>query len=85
MAPITARSCVRATYGPDFNFYLDYFLFLSSLQTFIALKMVIWSTFVSGGPLAQSVERDAKKGKVLCSRLVRTNFRFLFGLLSLSK
>ena len=29
----------------------------------------MWSTFVSGGPLAQSVERDADKGKVMGSML----------------
>ena len=32
------------------------------------------------GPLAQSVERGANKGKVLCSRPIRTRFHFLFGL-----
>ena len=45
--------------------------------------MSIWSKFVSGGPLAQSVERGADNGKVLCSRLIRNRFHFLFGLLSL--
>ena len=39
--------------------------------------------FVSNGPLAQSVERGAKNGKDLCSRLIRTRFRFLFELVSL--
>ena len=50
-------------------FYLDYFLFLSSLRTFIAYKLLIWSTFVSSGQLAQLVERGATKGKVRCSML----------------
>ena len=43
----------------------------------------MWSTFVSGGPLAQSVERGANNGKDLFSRLIRNRFHFLFGLLSL--
>ena len=46
-------------------------------------KILICSMFVSNDPLAQSVERGANNGKVLCSRLIRTRFRFLFGLLSL--
>ena len=47
--------------------------------------MLICSTFVSNGPLAQLVERGANNLKVLCSRLIRTRFHFLFGLLSLFK
>ena len=43
--------------------------------------MLICSTFVSNGPLAQLVERGANNLKVLCSRLIRTRFHFLFGLL----
>ena len=82
---ITLRSCFRGSYGPDFTFYLDYFPFLSSLRTFIALKMLFWSTFVSNAPLAQSVDRGANNGKVACSRLIQTRFHFLFGLLSLFK
>ena len=35
--------------------------------------------------VAQSVERGTNKGMVLCSRLIRTRFHFLFGLLSLFK
>ena len=66
-------------------FYLDYLLVLSSLRTFIELKMLFWSTVVSSGPLAQSVERSANKRKVPCSRLIRTRFHFLFELLSLFK
>ena len=27
-------ACVRDSNGPDFTFYLDYFLFLTSLHTF---------------------------------------------------
>ena len=69
MVLITVSSCFRGSYGPDFTFHLEYFLFLSSLRTFIALKMLFWSTFVSNGPLAQSVERGANNGKVLCSRV----------------
>ena len=57
---ITVRSCVRDSYGLDFTFYLDYFIFLSSLRTFIALKMLICCTFASNAPLAQSVERGTK-------------------------
>ena len=52
-----------------FHFYWDYILFLSSLRTFIALKVLIWSTFVSSSSIAQLVERGAKKGKVMCSML----------------
>ena len=33
---IMVKSCVRESYGPDLPFYLDYFLFLNSLHTFIA-------------------------------------------------
>ena len=33
---ITVRSCVRDSYGPDFAFCLDYFVFLSSMRIFIA-------------------------------------------------
>ena len=35
------------------------------------------------GPLAQSVERGANNAKVMSSRLIRTRFPFLYGLLSL--
>ena len=45
--------------------------------------MLICSMLVSDGPLAQSVERGDNNGKVVCSRLIRTSFHFLFGLLSL--
>ena len=78
MVLITVRCCARDTYGPDFTFYLDYFLFLSSLRTFIALEVLIGSTFVSSSHLAQLVERDANNSKFLCSRLIRTKFHFLF-------
>ena len=64
---------------------MDYFLFLSSFRTCIAQKMLICCTFISNGALAQSVERGANNGKVLCSSLRRTRFHFLFGLLSLFK
>ena len=52
--------------------------------------MLICSASVSNGPLAQLVERGARNRKVLCSRfiltrLIRTRFHFLFGLLSLFK
>ena len=40
---------------------------------------------MSSGPLAQLVEDGADNGKVLCSRLIRTKFNFLFGLFSLFK
>ena len=43
-----------------------------NLRTFIALKILFWSTFVSNGLLAQSVERGATNDKVMCSRLIRT-------------
>ena len=69
MVLTTARLCVPDSYGQDFAFYLDSFLFLISLRTFIASKLLIWSTVVSSGPLAQWVERGAHKGKVLCSML----------------
>ena len=65
----TVRSYVRDSCGSNFTFYLDYFLFLSSLRTFIALKILIWNAFVSSNQLAQSIERGANKGKVLCSIL----------------
>ena len=35
---------------------------------------------MSSGPLAQSVEHGANDGEVVCSRLIQTRFRFLFGL-----
>ena len=82
---VKVRASVRDSYEPDLTFYLDYFLFLSDLHKFITLKTLFSSTFVSIGPLAQSVERGANNGKVLCSRLIRTRFDFLFGLLSLFK
>ena len=47
--------------------------------------MVI-NSFVSNGPLAQSVERGANNhnnGKVVFWRLIRTRFHFSLGLLSL--
>ena len=69
MLLIAVRSCVRDSRVPDFSFHLDYLLFLSSLPTFIAYKLLILSTFVSSGLLAQSVERGATKGKVMCSML----------------
>ena len=80
---IKVRCCIRDSYEPDLTFYLDYFFFLSSLRTFIILKILIWSTLVSSVTLAQLVERAANNGKALCSRLTRTKFRFLFALLSL--
>ena len=79
------KSCVRESYGADFPFYLHYFLFLSSLRTFTASKMLFWNAFVSNAQLAQSVERGANNGKLLCSRLIRSSFHFLFGLFSLFK
>ena len=83
MVLITLRSSFRGAYGPDFTFYLDYFLLLSSLRTFIALKRLFWSTFLSNGPLVKSVARGANNGKVVFSRSIRTRFHFIFGLLSL--
>ena len=55
------------------------FSFLSSLRTFIELKMLFWNKFVSNAPLSQSVERDTNKGKVVCSRLTRIRFHLLHG------
>ena len=78
MVLVKVRLCVRDSCEPNLNFYLDYFLFLSDLHTFITLK----TPFVSNGPIAQSVEHGANNGKVLCSRLIRTRFNFLSGLLS---
>ena len=60
MVLITLRSCVQDSYGPDFTFYFDNFVFLNNLHTFIAL---------SKGELAQLVEHGASKGKVMCSML----------------
>ena len=45
--------------------------------------MLSCSAFVSNGTLAQSVERGANNGKVVCSGLIGTGFHFLFGLFSL--
>ena len=45
--------------------------------------MLICTTFVSNGPLAQSAERGTNNGKVVCSKLTQTRFHFLLGLLSL--
>ena len=70
---IMVKSCVRDSYKHNFTFYLDYFPFLSSLRIY---------TFVSNAPSAQSVERGTNNAKVVCSRLIRTRFYFLFGLLS---
>ena len=47
--------------------------------------MLICCTFVSNALLAQSVKFGANNIKVLCSRLIRTKFHFLFGMLSLFK
>ena len=87
MVLLVEKSCVRDSHGPDFAFYLDYFLFLTSLRTFTKYKMLIWSTLVSSGPLAQLVERGANNGKALYSKVIRNIFPFLseFGLLSLLK
>ena len=43
---------------------------------------IVINSFVSNGPLAQSVEHGANRSKVVFSRLIRTKFLFLFGLLS---
>ena len=67
------------------TFCLECFLFLSSLLTFIALKMLISSTFVSSSPLVQLVERGVNNGKVESSRLIPSGFHFLFGSLSIFK
>ena len=45
--------------------------------------MLICCTLVSNAPLDQSVDRGANNNKVICSRLIRTNFHFLFGMLPL--
>ena len=47
--------------------------------------MLICSSFVSNGPLTQSVELGANNDKVVCLRLIRTRLHFLFGLVSLFK
>ena len=83
MVLITLRSSFRGVYGPDFTLYLDYFLLLSSLRMLIALKRLFWSTFLSNGPLTQSLDRGANNAKVVFSRSIRTRFHFIFGLLSL--
>ena len=85
MVLITVKSCVRDSYGPEYTLYSDCFLFSSSFRTFNASTLLICGTFVSNGSLGQSVERGSNNGKVLCSRLIRTRFHFLFGLLSLFK
>ena len=85
MVLITLRSSFRGAYGPDFTLYLDYFLLLSSLRTFIALKRLFLCTFLSNGPLAQSVDRGANNVKVVFSKLIRTRFYILFRLIPLFK
>ena len=82
---ITLRSCVRNSYRPDF-----YFLFgLVSLFKYFAyiycIKMIICSTLGSNSPLAKLESVNANNGKVVRSRIMRTRFYFLFGLVSLSK
>ena len=67
------------------TFCLECFLFLSSLLTFIAFKILTSSRFVSGSPLAQLVERGVNNGKVESSRLIPSKFHFLFGSLSIFK
>ena len=52
--------------------YISFFLFSSNLRTFVAFKTLFWRIFISNGLLAQSVERGANNGKVMCSRLVWT-------------
>ena len=47
--------------------------------------MLFWGTFVSNGPLVQSVERGTNDGKVVCSKLIPSRLHFLFGLLSIFK
>ena len=59
-----------------------YFRQLACLYFFIN---IVINLFESNGPLAQSLERGANNGKVVCSRLIRTRFHFLFGLVSLFK
>ena len=63
---ITLRLCVGDSYGSDFTFCVDYFLFLSSSRTFIAHNDKMEYVCING-PLAQSAERGANKGKVMCS------------------
>ena len=55
-------------------------------SSYIHCLNIINLEYVCINPLvAQSVERGTNNGMVLCSRLIRTRFHFLFGLLSLSK
>ena len=49
------------------------------------LNVLILSPFVSSDLLAQLVERGANNAKVVSSRLLRTSFHFLSGLLSVFK
>ena len=70
------------THADPISLFIWITLFFSSLGTFITLKTLICSTFVTNGALVQSVERGTDNGKVLCSRLMQTRFHFLFGLLS---
>ena len=44
--------------------------------------MLSCSSLVSNAPLAQLVECGTDNGKVVCSRLTRAGFHFIFGLLS---
>ena len=83
MEIITLRSCVRDSYKPDFTFYMDYFLFLSSLCTFIAFKNVNLEYVCINSQLAQSEQPGANNAYFMSSTLKRTRFHFLCRLFSL--
>ena len=70
------------THADPISLFIWITLFFSSLGIFITQKMLVCSTFVTNGTLAQLVERGTDNSKVLCSRLMQTRLHFLFGLLS---
>ena len=76
--------CSRLT-RTRFRFLLALLFLFSQIAYIHCIKIVnlFYKAFVSNGPVAQLVECGANNGKVLCSRLKRTRFRFLFALLFL--
>ena len=63
---------LTTSYGLDFIFYVDYFLF----AYINCLKYVNLEYGCNNSPLAQSVERGANHAKVTCSSIIRPDFTF---------
>ena len=63
MVLATARYCVRDSDELDFTFYLDYFLFLSSLLALIALKIDLIPRSRFGGSSLKKTGEGGGEGR----------------------